>query len=71
LQRLQFERALGSKLMTGREIPDLLKELSALKTQKEAIAKIKEFAIAKQWNYTMDSAIMEDFMLHVLRYFKK
>ena len=71
LQRLQFERALGSKLITGREIPDLLKELSALKTQKEAIAKIKEFAIAKQWNYTMDSAIMEDFMLHVLRYFKK
>ena len=68
---MQFERALGSKTMTGRDIPNFLKELSVLKTEKDAIDAVKQFAIAKQWSYAKDSATMEEFMLHVLKYFRK
>ena len=57
--------------LIGRDILNFLKELSVLKTEKDAIDAVKQFAIAKQWSYAKDSATMEEFMLHVLKYFRK
>jgi len=63
----------GKSLANGNyvAIPKLLKELGNLKTEKEAIAKIKEFGVANNWDVVKDSAFIEELMFHTLKYFKK
>jgi hypothetical protein len=50
------------------EITKLLKDLAKLKKKENAIAKIKQFAIANNWK-SQNEDIIEEFMLHVLKNF--
>ena len=66
---MQWGRSLANSNYSA--IPKLLNELANLKTEKDAIAKIKQFGVENNWDVVKDAAFIEELMFHTLKYFKK